>query len=161
MVHAFGTPKRHPESGVFLFRKRVPAHLIAIVGRSEIKFSLKTRDPVVARIRNLEDTARIERAWSKIDGAVVEALGRGPAGPMVAEASATEAFATPTTAMKTAAVATGAAVPAAAAEVGTAVPAPKAVAADLRILRQGSRTLARHGEALVARRRPARRPPRP
>lgn len=80
MVHAFGTPKRHPESGIFLFRKRVPAHLKASVGKSEIKFSLKTRDPVVARIRNLEETARIERAWSKINGAVVEALERGPVG---------------------------------------------------------------------------------
>lgn len=68
MVRALGTPPRHPESGIFLFRKRVPAHLKEIVGKSEIKFSLKTRDPVVARIRNLEATARLERAWARIKG---------------------------------------------------------------------------------------------
>jgi hypothetical protein len=109
MVHAFGTPKRHPESGVFLFRKRVPAHLTAILGKSEIKFSLRTRDPVVARIRNLEETARIERAWSKIDGAVVEALGRGPAAAMqatAAEPTATEIPVTDTFAAETAAMET-------------------------------------------------------
>lgn len=102
MAHAFGTPKRHPESGIFLFRKRVPTHLTAILGKSEIKFSLKTRDPVVARIRNLEQTARIERAWSKIDGAVVEALGRAPAELMSMEATATSTAATETTAEATA-----------------------------------------------------------
>jgi hypothetical protein len=32
------------------------------VGKREIKFSLQTRDPVVARIRNFEAMARLERA---------------------------------------------------------------------------------------------------
>jgi hypothetical protein len=37
----------------------------------------QTRDPVVARIRNLdEETARLDRAWSGIDGTVVDALQR-------------------------------------------------------------------------------------
>ena len=48
MVHAFGTPKRHPESGVFLFRKRV-AERKKTVGKGEIKFLPQTRDVVVAR----------------------------------------------------------------------------------------------------------------
>ena len=75
MVCALGTPKRHPESGIYLFRKRVPERLKESIGKSEIKFSLRTRDPVVARIRNLEETARLERAWSGIDGTVVDARG--------------------------------------------------------------------------------------
>jgi integrase len=79
MVCALGTPKRHPESGIYLFRKRVPERLRLCVGRSEIKFSLRTRDPVVARIRNLEEMARLERAWSGIDGTVVDALDQTPA----------------------------------------------------------------------------------
>jgi hypothetical protein len=74
MVCALGTPKRHPESGIYLFRKRVPERLKEAVGRSEIKFSLRTRDPVVARIRNLEEMARLERAWSAIDGTVADVL---------------------------------------------------------------------------------------
>jgi integrase len=78
MVHAVGTPKRHPESGIYLFRKRVPQQLRESVGKREIKFSLRTRDPVVARIRNLEEMARLERAWSGIDGRAVDADGRVP-----------------------------------------------------------------------------------
>ena len=76
MVIALGTPKRHPESGIYWFRKRVPDRLKESVGKSEIKFSLRTRDPVVARIRNLEEMARIERAWSGIGPAIVD--GRSP-----------------------------------------------------------------------------------
>ncbi|WLA83200.1 DUF6538 domain-containing protein [Bradyrhizobium elkanii] len=68
MVNATFTPKRHPESGIYLFRKRVPERLKDVVGKSEIKFSLQTRDPAVARIRNLEQLARLERAWAEIDG---------------------------------------------------------------------------------------------
>ncbi len=68
MVNALFTPKRHPESGIYLFRKRVPERLKDVVGRSEIKFSLQTRDPAVARIRNLEELTRLERAWAEIDG---------------------------------------------------------------------------------------------
>src|SRR5690242_1494044 len=73
MVIALGTPKRHPESGIYWFRKRVPDRLKESIGKSEIKFSLRTRDPVVARIRNLEEMARIERAWSGIGPAIVDA----------------------------------------------------------------------------------------
>ena len=68
MVNALFTPKRHRESGIYLFRKRVPARLRGVVGRREIKFSLQTRDAAVARIRNLEEHARLERAWAEIDG---------------------------------------------------------------------------------------------
>jgi integrase len=67
MVYALGTPKRHPKSGFYLFRRRVPEQLRESVGKREIKFSLRTRDPVVARIRNLEEMARLERTWSGID----------------------------------------------------------------------------------------------
>jgi hypothetical protein len=76
MVCALGTPKRHPESGIGWFRKRVPERLKESVGKSEVKFSLQTRDPVVARIRNLEEMARLERAWSGIDAAIVDGRGR-------------------------------------------------------------------------------------
>jgi hypothetical protein len=76
MVCALGTPKRHPESGIYLFRKRVPERLKTAVGKSEIEFLLRTRDPVVARIRNLEETARLEREWSQIHAATIDGEGR-------------------------------------------------------------------------------------
>ena len=76
MVYALGTPKRHPKSGFYLFRKRVPEQLRESVGKREIKFSLRTRDPVVARIRNLEEMARLERAWSGADVATADRFAR-------------------------------------------------------------------------------------
>jgi integrase len=76
MVCALGTPKRHPESGIYQFRKRVPERLKASVGKSEIKFSLHTRDPVVARLRNLEAMVLVERQWSGIDLVALDAGGR-------------------------------------------------------------------------------------
>jgi integrase len=76
MVNASFTPKRHPESGIYLFRKRVPERLKDVVGKSEIKFSLQTRDPAVARLRNLEELARLERAWLGIDASIVDGEGR-------------------------------------------------------------------------------------
>lgn len=71
MVHAFGTPKRNPQSGVFFLRKRVPDRLRKAVGKREIKISLRTRDPDVARIRHLEQLLRIERSFAQFDGVVV------------------------------------------------------------------------------------------
>ena len=67
MVCAIGTPRRHPESGIYWFRKRVPERLRARVGRREIKFSLGTRDPAIARLKNLEAILEVERAWAGHD----------------------------------------------------------------------------------------------
>jgi hypothetical protein len=75
MVLALGTPKRHPESGIFFLRKRVPDRLREVVGKCEIKISLRTRDANEARIRNLEELLRIERQWAQFDGSIVDAEG--------------------------------------------------------------------------------------
>lgn len=73
MVCALGTPKRST-SGIYWFRKRVPERLKAKIGRSEIKFSLRTRDPDVARLRNLEAILEIERAWAGYDVTAVNTV---------------------------------------------------------------------------------------
>lgn len=65
-MSSFGTPKRHPESGIFWFSKRVPDRLKEVVGRSEIKHSLRTRDLGIARIRYLEAALQIERDWAQL-----------------------------------------------------------------------------------------------
>ncbi|MEH2473651.1 integrase [Nitrobacteraceae bacterium AZCC 2161] len=75
MVLALGTPKRHPESGIYWFRKRVPDRLRESVGRTEIKFSLRTPDPQVARLRNLDAMLKLERAWAGHDIALLGADG--------------------------------------------------------------------------------------
>jgi hypothetical protein len=76
MVYALGTPKRHPESGICWFRKRVPDRLKNSAGKTEIKFSLRTRDPIVVRMRNLQAIVEIERKWADYTIAVVDAHGR-------------------------------------------------------------------------------------
>jgi hypothetical protein len=71
----FESLRRHPDSGIFLLRKRVPERLKHIVGKREIKLSLGTTDRKVARIRCLEELAKIERAWSGIDATVIDGEG--------------------------------------------------------------------------------------
>jgi hypothetical protein len=72
----FESLRRHPDSGIFLLRKRVPERLKLIVGKREIKLSLGTTDRKVARIRCLEELAKIERAWSGIDASIIDGEGR-------------------------------------------------------------------------------------
>jgi integrase len=72
----FESLRRHPDSGIFLLRKRVPERLTEIIGKREIKISLRTCDRAVARIRCLEELAKIERAWSGIDPAVIDGADR-------------------------------------------------------------------------------------
>lgn len=123
MVNTLFTPKRHPGSGIFLFRKRVPERLRAAVGRREIKFSLQTRDPVVARIRNLEEMARIERAWAEIDGTRIATPERVAVHPARKFASASAAISPATISSPTISSASGVE-PAAAAAPNDAASAP-------------------------------------
>jgi len=58
-------PFRHPDSGIFYMRRKVPAELLAALGR-EFKRSLKTMDPAVAK-------ARFAAAWSESEQAFARA----------------------------------------------------------------------------------------
>ncbi len=50
MVLPMASPWKHPKTGVYYLRKRVPADLIGSVGKREIKRSLGTKDPAEARL---------------------------------------------------------------------------------------------------------------
>src|ERR1700755_655389 len=138
MACALGTPKRRPESGIYWFRKRVPDRLKAKVGKSEIKFSLRTRDPDIARLRNLEAMVKIERAWAGYDitgvdlvtGAAVHIQCK-PSGPPRSETRASERVLLE-------------AVPEAVAGFPSNAPG------ELRILHTGGRARPRHRQTLVA-----------
>jgi hypothetical protein len=54
----------------------VPAWLQPILAKRKIRLSLGTTDRKVARIRCLEELARIERAWSGIDASIIDGEGR-------------------------------------------------------------------------------------
>jgi hypothetical protein len=66
MVLRMARPVRNKTTGIFQFRKRVPAHLVAIVGKQEEKISLKTRDPLDAKIAHARVTAEIEARWKQL-----------------------------------------------------------------------------------------------
>jgi hypothetical protein len=50
-------PFRHPVTGIYWYRKRVPDALRSIVGKREEKVSLKTRDPAEAKIAHAKIAA--------------------------------------------------------------------------------------------------------
>jgi hypothetical protein len=58
------SPFKHPKTGVYWLRLRVPADLQAAVGKKEIKRSLKTKDPAAAKARLPTQSARVERSSS-------------------------------------------------------------------------------------------------
>jgi integrase len=60
------SPWKHPKTGVYWIRRRVPAHLVAIVGRSEEKQSLRTKDPAEAKRAFSLAMAAIEERWANL-----------------------------------------------------------------------------------------------
>ncbi|KQO90866.1 integrase [Methylobacterium sp. Leaf90] len=64
MVLAMSRPQLHPRSGVYWLRKRVPADLVALIGRREVTLSLQTKDPAEARARYARELARLEQRWA-------------------------------------------------------------------------------------------------
>lgn len=71
MVLQMARPQRHPTTGIFQLRKRVPKHLIALVGKREEKISLGTRDPSEAKILHARALARIESRWRQLSAGVI------------------------------------------------------------------------------------------
>jgi integrase len=63
MAFRMQAPWKNPRSDNLWFRRRVPSNLVAFMGKREIKFSLATSDPELAKIRFQEENARLERMW--------------------------------------------------------------------------------------------------
>lgn len=66
MVLAMSRPSRHPKTGIFWLRKRVPSDLVAHVGRAIEYFSLQTREPAEAKQRHTEALSRLEARWAEL-----------------------------------------------------------------------------------------------
>ncbi len=60
------TPFRHPHSGIFWYRRRVPADLIELVGKKEEKVSLRTRDPGEAKAAYIRVAGEVEARWANL-----------------------------------------------------------------------------------------------
>jgi hypothetical protein len=59
-------PWKHPDSGFYWFRKRVPDDLREAVGKREERFSLGTRDPTEAKRLHVLKLAEVEERWSNL-----------------------------------------------------------------------------------------------
>ncbi len=66
MPLAMSRPWKHPDSGVYWFRRGVPADLRALVGKREKKRSLQTKDPAIAKKRHAEALAEVEIRWANL-----------------------------------------------------------------------------------------------
>lgn len=60
------SPFKHPKTGVYWLRLRVPADLQAAVGKKEIKRSLKTKDPAAAKARFPAVYSDILAEWRRL-----------------------------------------------------------------------------------------------
>jgi hypothetical protein len=73
LVHTGGThglamarPRKHPKTGVYWLRKRVPDDLRAWIRKREEKLTLKTRDPAEAKRLHTAALAAIEQRWANL-----------------------------------------------------------------------------------------------
>ena len=66
MALAMSRPWKHPKTGVYWLRKRVPDDLRALVGKREEKRSLKTRDPAEAKRLLVQALGELETQWANL-----------------------------------------------------------------------------------------------
>ena len=66
MVLAMARPWKHPKTGIYWIRKRVPEDLRAQLGKREEKLTLKTRDPAAAKRLHAKALAELEQRWSNL-----------------------------------------------------------------------------------------------
>jgi hypothetical protein len=64
-------PWRHPRTGMYWFRKAIPADLRQILGKREEKFSLRTKSPGEAHALHAKRAAEIAEKWARLRGHAV------------------------------------------------------------------------------------------
>ena len=69
MALAMSRPWKHPKTGIYWLRKRVPDELQKLVGKREEKQSLGTRDPAEAKRKHLAALTAVEEGWANLRGA--------------------------------------------------------------------------------------------
>src|SRR3569832_581409 len=63
MTLMLARPWKHPKTGVYWYRRRVPTDLVEIFGRGEEKYSLRTKDPAEAKRLHADALANSARRW--------------------------------------------------------------------------------------------------
>lgn len=59
-------PFKHPKTGIYWLRKRVPDELIKLVGKREELRTLGTKDPALAKVKHAAALAEIEAKWANL-----------------------------------------------------------------------------------------------
>jgi predicted NAD-dependent protein-ADP-ribosyltransferase YbiA (DUF1768 family) len=72
MVLRMARPQRHPKTGIYWFRIRVPDDVRPFVHRKEITRTLRTRDPVEAAAAHRRVAAEIAAQWNEFRKGVQE-----------------------------------------------------------------------------------------
>lgn len=66
MALAMARPWKHPKSGYFFLRRRVPDDLREVLGKREEKLSLRTRDVAEAKVRHVKALADLDARWANL-----------------------------------------------------------------------------------------------
>jgi hypothetical protein len=66
MTLAMSRPWKHPNSGVYWLRKRVPDDLRALIGKREEERSLGTRNPEEAKRRHAQLMTELDERWKNL-----------------------------------------------------------------------------------------------
>jgi hypothetical protein len=66
MVLSMSRPWKHPKTGIYWLRRGVPDDLRPIIGKREIKHSLKTKDPEIAKQEHLKALTDLEAQWRNL-----------------------------------------------------------------------------------------------
>lgn len=66
MVLQMARPQKKPKSGVYYFRQKTPIDLAAAFGRKEVSWSLGTKDPEEAKVRNIEAVRKQGMMWAAL-----------------------------------------------------------------------------------------------
>ena len=89
MSLAMTRPWKHPKTGIFWLRKRVPKDLLPFIGKHEEKRSLATRDPVEAKRRLAQVLVEIDTRWRALRAsAAADAIPHTPRATTLSEREA-------------------------------------------------------------------------
>ena len=58
-------PTKNAKTGVYYFRQKTPADLVAIVGKKEVGWSLRTKDPDQAKVLNTLAVQKQAMIWER------------------------------------------------------------------------------------------------
>jgi integrase len=66
VVLQMARPQKNKKSGVYYFRQKTPADLVAVFGKTEVTWTLGTKDPEEAKVRNIEAVRKQALIWAAL-----------------------------------------------------------------------------------------------